>query len=606
MATKSLWFVIPLACATACVAAQGDDGSGGDGQLGASPDALTDTSTGPAVTAGETTEVWSATNAWLDRDTPAAAQKGVAWEASSGLNWEEKFSRWIASVEKTRNADDSNDTILIPTPFGKKLPGPALECGETAVTLRVMFSSWYHLPFYIAGWDAKNHRMIYAGHFGFVDASGAGVSGYARFKTEYSDRESSWNLGNPWPHDTALRKLHLGKDDGNAFLNDGTAGAGAYFDEMFLNKRVGYFLRMALVNFGSVNLADGANMFHIQPEATSAGDVLLERYQREGIGHTVPVFRAVTLPSGKLAATVASGSMPRRQAFWNEPQDARHYFVNEEMGGEGQASDGTPYAKLGGGIRRWRIAAKTGGTWSNIVAPQDQKVFISNKDLAAIAARPKKFDQIFAFGTPQERKDAAIVMIEAARTRLRGLPASCSARALREDGFQMLYTSLGELEQLEQQQIDAKYRKLEDYVFADLDYTKSKTCCWNTTTPAMAEIVLSQAKVEQDKATAAKMCKQPTAFRATKGGGDGYTLWSSHAKEMGRAADWRAWSEDEPCAQKALPEDSISFRGQQDYCGTIAVAPDADAGVDGAADGGADSAADGGSADSGSADAGPG
>jgi hypothetical protein len=149
----------------------------------------------------------------------------------------------------------------------------------------------------------------------------------------------------------------------------------------------------------------------------------------------------------------------------------------------------------------------------------------------------------------------------------------------------MLYASLAQLENLEQQQIDAKYRKLEDYVFADLDYTKSKTCCWNTTTPAMADIVLDQAKIEQDKATASKMCTQPTAFRAIKGG-DGYALWSSHAKDMGRAADWRAWSEDEPCAQKALAEDSISFRGNKDYCGTFAVVPDADAGTGANADAG--------------------
>jgi hypothetical protein len=77
-----------------------------------------------------------------------------------------------------------------------------------------------------------------------------------------------------WPKDATLRNYHLGSDDTVPWLpstgSTACPGAGAYFDEMFLNKRVGYFMRLVLLYFGSTNLADPANMFHVQPEAISA------------------------------------------------------------------------------------------------------------------------------------------------------------------------------------------------------------------------------------------------------------------------------------------------------------------------------------------------
>ena len=105
----------------------------------------------------------------------------------------------------------------------------------------------------------------------------------------------------------------LGKPDtgGEVLANwAGSSGAGAYFDAMFLNKRVGHFMLIALSWFGSMHLASNSNMYHIQPEATQAGDVLLHRWQRNGIGHTLPVMRVERPIETRLVVSISSGSMP--------------------------------------------------------------------------------------------------------------------------------------------------------------------------------------------------------------------------------------------------------------------------------------------------------
>ncbi len=570
MVKRSLWF-LPVALLAACSSGSPDDGDEPNGPLGAVPDALTESAKGPIDHGGGASEVWAVQNQWMDTTTPAAAAAGIAWEASSGLTWEAKYGKWLASFEIIPNSDQTSETIQISTPYGnKKIAPPSLECAETAMALRGMFSSWYHLPFFMTGWDDKAKRPLYAGHFGFVDPNGNNVSPFPRFKTQYQDKEASWHTGDPWPKDAKLRSLHLGSGDEVAFLEPG-AGAGAWFDEVTLNKRVGYFLRLLLVYFGSVNLADPSNLFNIKPEATAPGDVLLERWQKQGIGHTIPVFRVDTV-NGKPAPSVATGSMPRRQPMWTKPIDNRHYFISDETGGQGNAGDGNPYAKLGGGIHRWRVATLSGGKWSNGVPASDASAYIAASDTAAIAARPKKFDDTLAFGSAEDRKTAAIQMIDSARTKLGQLPASCSSRTLREDGFRILYDALQELEQKDQSAVDKQYRKLEDYVFGELEYTKSKTCCWNTTTPAMAQVILDFAAAEQAKAAANHQCVQPTIFRAV-GSGDGYSTWATHARDMGRQADWRAWSEDEPCAQRTVTEDTTTWRGDPDYCSVFGLQP---------------------------------
>ena len=64
---------------------------------------------GPPVANDNTnTQVWAVLNQWEDTDTPAAREAGIAWNADSGLNWDEKFSRWVATMKKIKRVDSSS------------------------------------------------------------------------------------------------------------------------------------------------------------------------------------------------------------------------------------------------------------------------------------------------------------------------------------------------------------------------------------------------------------------------------------------------------------------------------------------------------------------
>lgn len=258
--------------------------------------------TGPSVAAGGETEVWAVRNQWDDTNTTAARAAGMAWEANSGLTWEQKFDRWVASFELVPRAAGYGQTVHITTPFGgRSFDAPTLECAEVALFLRATFSAWFNLPFYVQGWDAAGRQTLYAGHFGFINRTGVRIDGFPRFRTAYPDHTSRFSDGMSWPSDARLRALRLGTDDAVTFLSeDGVSrGAGAYFDELHLNKRVGYFLRLLLLYFGSGNLADGANTFAVTAAASDAGDILIHRWQRRGIGHVLPIFRRGELGEGR-------------------------------------------------------------------------------------------------------------------------------------------------------------------------------------------------------------------------------------------------------------------------------------------------------------------
>ncbi len=523
-----------------------------DGKLDADGDP------GPRVVDGAATEVWAARNAWTDTDTAPARAAGLAWPAESGLTWEEKFDRWVASFERIPRATGYGETFRITTPFGERsFDAPTLECAEVAMFLRATFASWYELPFFLQGWDSHTRQTMYAGHFGFVNRDGAVIARFPSFRTAYRDHTASWRAGQPWPSDARLRSFRLGEDDGVPSL--GGLGAGAYFDELYLNKRVGYFMRLLLLYFGSTNLADEANMFHVVPAATRPGDSLLERWQRRGIGHVLPVMRVEEPVPGRLQVSLASGSMPRRQPLWEEPASARHSFTLAYTGGEGSASDGTAYATLGGGIRRWRTAVKVSGRWRNVVSDADLDHYIDPGDTAAIARRPEEFRSILADVTPEQQVEVALEQIEAARAHLRNYPASCAARTRREDAFGRLYALTSELFDWSRARTDAEHRTLEDYVLAELTYDQARTCCWNRSTSAMHAIVLDYAMQEQARAEDAGMCAAPTIFRAESG--TGYQRWADHAANLGRASEWRGWSEDEACAQRDVIEDAVAERG---------------------------------------------
>jgi hypothetical protein len=264
-----------------------------------------------------------------------------------------------------------------------------------------------------------------------------------------------------------------------------------------------------------------------------------------------------------MKVSVASGSMPRRQPSWEDEAQSAGYFKQDNTGGEGNAYDGSAYASLGAGIRRWRTATSSGGRWHNVVPAEDRDVYIEDHNLAAIAARPARFKELLAEDTPEAARDAALATIESARTNLRERPASCSQRTKREEGFNALYEAMQQMGK-SRAEVDTEFRKLEDYVFAELEYNSSKTCCWNATTTQMASIVLDYADKEKAKNDADGVCRQPTVFRSMNGGS--YDLWKGHAASLGRAGEWKDWTEDEPCAQRGVAEDALGAHGSVPMC----------------------------------------
>jgi len=491
------------------------------------------------------TEVWSADNRWADVDTSAARLAGMAWPEDSGLTWEEKYMAWVQSLGATPGNVAGKTTFKVKTPYGdRELPAPTLDCGEVAYMLRVAFASWYHLPFFVKGWDGEARRSVFAGHFGFVYGDGSRAGNFPKFKNSYADYEGSWSEGQEWPSDTKLRGRRLGDDDGNPFLenaNGSEAGLGAYADELFLNKRTGYFVRLVMLYFGSINLADGSNLVHIAPEALTAGDVLLYRRKRVGTGHTLPVMAVERIATGKLAPQLASGNIPRRQPKWEEPLWARNRFFNNSAGGPSENSDGDSYYKLGGGLKRWRTPVWRGGRWRNDVSELTKPSYIRDDEYDRIMGRLEAFKSVLIDGSPEETKAVALAEVESAREHLRDYPASCSARINREVAYKGLYR------------------------VGELIYEKSKTCCWNSTTSAMYEIIMDFARVEQELADIDGECVSPTVFKA-RPGSDGYELFRQHAVSLGRGAEWVDWSEDEYCAARDVDEDTDEEQKAVPYC----------------------------------------
>jgi hypothetical protein len=356
-----------------------------------------------------------------------------------------------------------------------------------------------------------------------------------------------------------------GVDEQPAF---GGAPFGTYLDELHLNKRAAYFTVMALNYLGSVNLADSANTYNLVPEAVRPGDTLIERWQRNGIGHTLVVKDVIQLGQGNLDLVTISGSMPRRQGKRESGVASKSYFTSAYTGGEGANTDGQAYARLGGGLKRWRVAKNVGGYWTNTWMRGDEAQWINSTDYPRIAARPARFGQLLGQVSPAQQQAELLAQIEDARRHLRTYPASCSARERREGAFAELYDlgvrSLG----LSKAEIDRRYRHRDDYVLAELDYASSKTCCWNSTTAAMYAVIVAEAQAEQDAAAAAGTCRAPTVFmnQGAMGQGDGYARWAARAQAMGQGAAWKPWTEDESCAQRAVAVDTVATSEATPWC----------------------------------------
>src|SRR5690349_14934431 len=61
------------------------------------------------------TDVWKVRNQWEDTDTAEARAAGIAWSADSGLTWDEKFGKWIASLEWAPSLDGYSMTVKVTT-----------------------------------------------------------------------------------------------------------------------------------------------------------------------------------------------------------------------------------------------------------------------------------------------------------------------------------------------------------------------------------------------------------------------------------------------------------------------------------------------------------
>ena len=508
------------------------------------------------------TQVWTAKNAWDDTTTTAARAAGLAWPATSGLTWDQKYGRWLASLEWIPTVDGHSQTVRLTTPWGKTLDAPSLECAETSLFLRITFAAWYELPLFFETVDGNGAR-VYFGHNGVRTASGR----YAQtpeFAVRYADHSALTpaQYTAAWPSDAALRTKHVtGGDDSQPML--GGAPFGAYVDELHLNKRAAYFTVMALNYLGSMNLADSANTYNLVPDAVRPGDMLIERWQRSGIGHTLVVKDVTTLGEANLDLITISGSMPRRQGKRESGVASKSYFTSDYAGGPGTNSDGDAYARLGGGVKRFRVAKNIGGYWTNTWMRGDEAAWINSTDYTRIGARPARFEQLLGQVSPAQQQTELLAQIDDARRHLRSYPASCSARERREAAFADLY-DLGERSLgLSRAKIDRRYRVLDDHVLAELGYARSKTCCWNSSTSTMYDVIMSYARAEQAAATAAGTCVAPTVFRAET---TGYRRWADHATAMGQGASWRAWSEDESCPQRDVAADEIAANQAPAYC----------------------------------------
>jgi hypothetical protein len=517
----------------------------------------------PVSVEGSSTQAWDVKNQWEDTGTEAARKAGIAWPADSGLNWDEKYRLWIESMEKTESHSGYGDTFLVKTPWGREIPAPVLECAEVAMFLRATFASWYNLPFYMQAYSGG--QIVYLGHFGWRTKNGK-FGGSPNFKSAYKDysymtREDIAARG--WPSDPRLRgrKLYGADDDYQPFIGE-DARAGAYFDEIFLNKRAGYFLLLLLTNFGSINLADPSNLYNIKPEAVQEGDVLLERWSSRGIGHTLIVKSVRELAYGKLEAELASGSMPRRQPKWEDAASSKYYFTLDKTGGEGTNYDGEEYARLGGGIKRWRAVKQDAGYWVNTLMQSDVDIWISSTNYEDISARPAKFDEILGQMSPEEEREILLGRIQEARDHLMNYPASCAARINREAAFTDLYELCQEHFGMTVKEADSLYRILDDYVFAELEYNLSKTCCWNATTNAMYEIIMDY-NTDLVESGDPFSCLYPVVF---KNSGSSYEPFRGYAYETDRGGQWVEWSEGEPCPQRGVENDTETGHLWTDFC----------------------------------------
>ena len=512
------------------------------------------------------TQAWTVANQWEDTTTAEARKAGIAWGADSGLNWDEKFSRWVASFEQIQSFDSWFKTISISTPFGKAVPGPKIDCADLTLLLRLSFAAWYRLPIYFVGYDRG--KVVYFGHFGIrtVDGRWSQAPAFGSAYRDYTNLTPA-QYGESWPKDTALRTRGVANNDGLPFLGDG-ARLGAFLDEIHLNKRAARLIFFAQAYLGSHNMADSRNTYNLVPEAVKPGDVLVFRRSPSVEGHATIVTHVEHVTSINMKIEAVYGNIPVAQPKWQDPAQSRSLFTSNEGGGPvlNTPYGGTSlYSALNGGLKRVRVAKARNGKWINTWMNADEASWINDTDRERIGARPAKFGELLGDPDPEVQRAQLVEVIEAKRMHLREHPASCAARTAREEAFRQLYELMQAQFGMDRAAVDAEYRTtIEDYVYAPLDYTKSRTCCWNSTTPAMHQIIMDY------QTSAGGGCVDPTVFKLTA---NSYDPFASYAASSDRASQWLAWTEDEACAARASTDDVLVPTEMTPWCSLPAAQP---------------------------------
>ena len=105
-------------------------------------------------------------------------------------------------------------------------------------------------------------------------------------------------------------------------------------------------------------------------------------------------------------------------------------------------------------------------------------------------------------------------------------------------------------------------------IFETLEYDRSVTCCWNSSTAGMFDIIMDY-NFHLTSSSEEPACMPPVVFMARERNEaeDGYALFRDHAAQLGRLDEWVAWSEDEACAQAASTvSDTIAPMNALPYC----------------------------------------
>jgi len=362
--------------------------------------------------------VWEVEHAWTDA-------------YSEDETYEAHYETWLSY-----NVSDEFNEVMILLNDRVPIYAPELECADTAMFLRFLYAQQHGLPM------AFRSHSGYFGHFGHIRSNGSRDT-FERFP----------------------RDEQLGTND----LAIGTET----FDEHLPNRFAQFLLVLVRSTF-SGNVAEDWNTYYIGAEAVRGGDLIVRRYDADGTGHTI-TLQNVERDGEGLASSVDTieSSMPTPPFI---SQDDSVLMTLE------------PTPEFGGGLRRWRRPEITirGGV-RTIEMVVDPAAFVEAREAA-------EADDFMATMSPPAIRDQVLRGIEGARRDLFSSPSSCSRRVERERFFGVMYdlfeanealrasVGLTDSNPTRRQVVDAvdlQYRYIDDFIWARLDYDRSRTCHWN-------------------------------------------------------------------------------------------------------------------------------